>query len=288
MHISKEQTADQRADQRAETPPRQALVLMTRSEKCLRDRSIKNMLLGTDNVADIFVLKFNPDLKETGSFYEYEGVRVFEVTYKDLDDSFRPYPGKYQNRSDWRIMPGNLDLIQMYLTRKAPEYEHYWFMEDDVRFTGYLKDLVAQFSCCDDDLLATNLGAPPQGWGGGTRLYSNGGTAEEVRLRAFLPFFRVSRKFLEKLHEAYLSGVAGHHEATWPYVAESAGLKMRDFNAVDDMVWYEGSGTGQFLRTGTFRYRPSFPTSGSRSNTLYHPVKGWTYWLREKLGYKNP
>lgn len=199
-----------------------------------------------------------------------------------------PYPKKTAGPS-WRLIPGNTDLILLAYWREHPEYDFYWQVEYDVRYTGNWKNLIRSFETSKADLLATNIStyeeiphwnlwptlAPPKGveW-------------KHHALRAFLPFCRISASACRAIDHAYQEGWSGHDEANWATITNMNGLRIEDiggrgkFTPQDRLgKHYSSTPENLHLTPGSFGYRPMRLFAPPIPGRLWHPVKPrQVYW----------
>ncbi len=145
----------------------------------------------------------------------------------------------------------------------------------------------------DADLLAIHMTeyrrCPEWYWWG--RMQGELATLDRRFLRkAFFPLYRISARALDVLDRAYRAGGWVHHEIFVPTLLGRNGMRMMDLRSLAQATgrarpWYTGtiSDNGQ-MSSGSFRYRPAFLPLRlvlGRQAELYHPVKPWSWWLRE-------
>ena len=238
---------------------------------------------------------------------KFADVRLLYNTRKDkpLPDRLRALPHyltyeeellqlPFPNKTGRGFFPENVDLpiIKFYLDN--PEFEHYWLVEYDVRFTGSWAQLLQELASSPADLLCTNVfdHALSPSWHRRFPLQLPPGVAvaAEQKLRAFFPFFRISKAGLEALCAAYREGWAGHYEAAVPTALRQAGLSLEDIGGTGAFVrpgnrnrYYLSEPRIHSLSPGTFVYRPVFKSPGRRPNTLWHPVKPGHNYRGDKL-----
>lgn len=194
-----------------------------------------------------------------------------------------PYPAKCGGE-DWRIVPGNADLIALLFLALNPDCERVWTVEYDVHYEGRWGDLFEHFEASPADLLTTTIHAAPET--PGKRLSPplkapDGAAWPEARhLRAFLPIARLTRRGFQAIDAAYRAGAGGHCELAWPTILAEAGLLLEDIGGSGPFVrpenrdrFYFNTKKSYSLRPGTFVFRPGFERIVPRPNTLWHPVK---------------
>ena len=185
---------------------------------------------------------------------------------------------------------GLVDLVPMRFFRDHPDYEHYWIIENDVRFCGEWSSLFNDLATSAADLLTTTVRtqAEDPSWAHWPTLHTGSEEIPQARLlKAFIPFGRISRRLLEACDAKYRAGWCGHSEVLWPTIALAAGLSVEDIGGDGSFTPPERRGRYYFnqadawsLFPGTFVYRPCFteqdivgPT-GRFPGWLWHPVKG--------------
>ncbi|WP_209426853.1 hypothetical protein [Pararhodobacter sp. SW119] len=257
---------------------REVLVILTHYETPQIEGLIARARRQLDGRADVFVSAFVDMPEGTAPIFEKY---PFAIPFTRSDFAALGYPRKF-HEDGWKMIPGNADLIVMAFWKRYPGYTHYWVMEGDVDYTGKLDELFAAFDASVADLLCTNIRPQPRNWQHRARFYCPTGwnEAEENRVIAFLPFFRVSQRFLRTLDAFYRDGGAGHHEKTWPFAALARGLVIEDLGSRGPFTaahnrgrYYTSCHIGTLMYPGTFRYRPVMNRPGKRPDMLWHPVK---------------
>jgi len=199
---------------------------------------------------------------------------------KSISDMFFKSQPKYQP-NNWTIMPGNLDLCQLRFIKDHPNYDYYWFCEDDVRYTGDFNEFIANFKHCEDDLLCTNKRTIHPDWAH-RQSYTCPFSKSEPNICVFLPFFRLSKTGAQVLTSAFNIGWSGHHEILWPAIFEHYDLKISDFND-HGSSYYTSNLESEGIGPGTFVYEPPRAFAGFKKNKLWHPVKPFRdYFFRTK------
>lgn len=190
---------------------------------------------------------------------------------------------------------GNTDLIGLHFFRANPEYDRYWFLEYDLRFSGSWATFFSHFEGSDADLLAAAIrrGTTQPDWYYFPSLQvpegvERPGLAE--LFACFTPLSRISNRGLREIDQAYRAGWAGHCEETWPTILNRAGLTIEDFGGAGEFVrpenrnrFYTNNPLHVDLAPGSLVFRPVRFCAGFRRNTLWHPVKPPYHALREDL-----
>jgi hypothetical protein len=154
-----------------------------------------------------------------------------------------------------------------------PEYEHYWIVEYDVRYTGDWAHLLDYFRDPDHDLVTAHIrrfGDEPRWEWWESLSHPMHTIAREKRLRSFNVIYRMSHRALKFLHEAQVDGWRGHPEVSIATLLSHSGFKLLDFGGFYTSHGYR---SGRLAMSGSLRYRPSRTSAGPLANTLYHPVK---------------
>jgi hypothetical protein len=148
--------------------------------------------------------------------------------YRRADLAALPYPQKIA-RTDWDDPTGDNDLPCHAFYRERPDFDFYWIVEYDVRYTGHWGKLFAELRTSAADLLATTIQDQEDNpfWCHWDSLVDVPGTFIAL-VRSFLPFCRLSNRALEAIDRWYRAGGAGHYEMTWPSVCKAAGLTIQD------------------------------------------------------------
>jgi hypothetical protein len=169
--------------------------------------------------------------------------------------------------------------------RQYPDYEQYWTIEYDVRYTGCWAELLQDLSGSPADLLATVIQSQaehPQ-W-----LHWNDLSTNCVVLpkscynKHFAPLMRLSNAALIAVDAAYKAGWTGHYEALWPTAIAASGLLIEDIGGEGSFTpdhrrgrYYTSSPFHPYLSPGSFVFRPSMLECDIPRHppALWHPVK---------------
>lgn len=185
---------------------------------------------------------------------------------------------------------GNANLPLLYFSRQYPEYQYYWVVEYDVRFSGDWNLFFDSFRSTDADLLGTTLYEKefnPE-W-----FYWDSIEAPETEaflrfIRGFFPVVRYSQLACRLLVTAYHDGWRGHFEGLVPTFLYSRGCRIEDiggdgeFTPVERrMLFYSNCPYKWDLSPGTFVYRPDVSLQTIVPGMLYHPVKSPALWERD-------
>jgi hypothetical protein len=197
------------------------------------------------------------------------------------------YPSKGIARP-FKLIPGNSDLITLLFRKLQPQFRHYWFLEDDVEYTGDPTHLFEDLGKRKADLLATHLFPSYDEWAYARERYTPGCSPDDTWL-VFLPFYRVSRDALDTIDAYYRKGWTGHHENMWATILLHAGRTVVDIGGQGDYVaeadrnrHYYGHRHDGFEKNGSFGTLRIRLWPGQRKNVLWHPVKPFGAWLRQR------
>lgn len=182
-------------------------------------------------------------------------------------------------------LTGNTHVTLWDFQRRHRDYDFYWFIEYDVRFSGSWARFLERFRANEADLLACHVRrfAEEPAWCWWQSLSMAGEPfREQDLLRAFLPIHRLSRRAFQAIENALRRGFTGHFEGLVPTVLALEGLSIEDFGGDGSFVRSENqdafyssrsSQDGGLWGGGTMRFRPPHAVWGMRRDRLYHPVK---------------
>lgn len=163
------------------------------------------------------------------------------------------------------LIPGSchFPILKFYLSHSS--YDYYWFIEDDVCFTGDWRILLNAFSTDDTDLISCYVKSyqdDPK-WVWWESLYSSDAqVSREEYTSSFNPICRLSGNMLEGIHKALLSGWRGHSEAVMATVARHFHFSIKDMD----------KSMNKFYNEQTHSYIP-LHIQDIKADTIYHPVK---------------
>lgn len=182
-----------------------------------------------------------------------------------------------------QLRPNHIDAMRFFQT--YPDYDAYWFIEYDVRYTGDWAALLRELSSSPADLLATVVqrrAEHPQWahWPG----FSVGGSSlpESAYVKIFAPLMRLSAAALRAVDGAYHAGWTGHYEALWPSAIAAAGLGIEEIGGEGTFTpaarrgrYYTNARRDPYLSPGSFVFRPSLSEDEIPATPalLWHPVK---------------
>lgn len=250
-------------------------------------RTLRKLVRDLAGFADIYVTGFNPKKTEHPEFVD--GIRYIEY---DREALLRlPYPKK-ADPDNWKLMPGNTDLLLLSFWREHPDYDYYWVIEYDVRYTGNWLKLLEQFHDCRADLLATHIARfdeVPKWEHWETLKVPDEVIWRDHAIKIFTPICRMSKKTCEAVDAAARAGWGGHSESLWATVAAYHGLRIEDIGGFGSFTPEERRGkhytkTSSLFpwRPGSFVYRPIRSFAPPVPNRLWHPIKAQPFLVRHK------
>jgi hypothetical protein len=185
------------------------------------------------------------------------------------------------------LIPGSnhFPLLDFYL--KNPLYDHYWYIEDDVRFSGSWSYFFNFFSkqVIQPDFISSHMRTyieePVWPWWN-SLTHTHYCIPPHLCIRSFNPIYRISNAALHYIHYALIEKWQGHHEVLLPTLLHLEGYTIADFGGKGQFVmpgqedhFYISSecGIDGYLYSGSMRYRPAIQSYETNINKLYHPVK---------------
>lgn len=253
-------------------------------ENILRVRDAVAEMVGVD----LFIAGYRLD-KTTDT--HFEGVPFIQMDQQDMVSLNYPAKG-YGQKSDqrqFRLIPGNCDMVPLYFMRHYPDYDQMIVMEDDVVYSGRYHDLFQAVVALNGDLLCAHVSDYFKDWTHASQFNKGHYGQTEPEKLVFLPFHKISYSLLRALDHAYLQGLSGHHEMTIPYVAAQEGMAVVDIGGTGPYVtpefknrFYIGRLGPDQMKRGSFRATPAMLRAGAHADCLYHPVKPWPLWLKSQ------
>ena len=272
-----------------------AILLLTHVNNKIIDDEFSKLARECANNFDVFLLSDNTSglfSKHAASEnrFLFDANRLLDMGYPGksaIDNLQRSEQGDHHHKR-FNFDPGNVELPVLLFFREHPEYDRYWTIEYDVRFTGTWDTFFSSFETNDADLLGTTLTRYEQipDWFHWPSLDLRGKPIDKDQyLRGFFPIYRLSRRALEQLDRDYRDGVNGHFECLVPTLLNHAGLTVEDIGGDGEFVlsgnrnrFYRNTPACSSLAPGTFVFRPAMVRPGNEPNTLWHPVKSIPPW----------
>jgi hypothetical protein len=114
------------------------------------------------------------------------------------------------------------------------ESKHLWIVDEKVFFEAERGDILAKFSRCSADLLATEVRRREEepDWHWWRSLVAPEETETDSGVAAMLPFARFSQAAAQAVHEGLRAGWTGHPEAVVPTLVNRAGLTIEDIGGI--------------------------------------------------------
>lgn len=172
------------------------------------------------------------------------------------------------------LIPGSNHFSLLHFFLQNSPYEYYWYIENDVRFTGNWKTI---FNACQDirvDMISAHMelykSNPAWRWWEPLTHPTKHIPLTE-RVSSFNPIYRLSYSALTFIHQALLDKWSGHHEVLLPTLLYNNNFTLMDFGA--NGVFAPPGFQNRFYSWKTHRWRPSFKKVGDQMNKIYHPVK---------------
>jgi len=207
----------------------------------------------------------------------YEHCRVM-----DPEELFRELP--YPRMEGLGILHhSHFPVLDFYLSH--PDYEYYWFIEFDVRYTGSWGSFLRSFEPYTQDLITSHVRRFRQepAWPWWDSLRHPAKTIERDKyLRSYNVIFRISNRALAFIDREQRDGWEGFNEVSLPTLLHHGGYRVMDFGGDGDFAPAElrnRTYTSHGLKNGllcpfcTLSWRPSRDAPGRRAGRLYHSVK---------------
>ena len=182
------------------------------------------------------------------------------------------------------LVPGNNHFPLLKFYQEYPDYDYYWCIEDDVRFSGDWGYLFSNFNNISADFISSHIQRAPlvPNWPMWDTLANPYKVIPfEDRIRSFNPIYRISKEALEFVIKALQSKWCGHHEVLFPTLIYHADMEIMDFGGRGEFVplgfeskfYTEDNDDPYLVLEGTMRWRPEFINVGDLENKIYHPIK---------------
>ena len=192
------------------------------------------------------------------------------------------------------LYPGCVGFPVLQFFRDNPDFDYYWLIEYDVRFSGDWRFFFDSFKDTNQDFLTCHIRdhTDEPDWPLWWLHHPRKSIPLSERLRCFNPIYRLSNASLSFLHQSLSDGWCGHFEVLYPTLLHHNGFTITDIGGkgrfispgMEENFYSESeSNNGGALDCGTMRYRPSFWRVGQEKNKLYHPVKSLPFVVRERI-----
>ena len=212
-------------------------------------------------------------------------VRVASYVREDL--RVLPYPARL-GVTNWETLRNSPDLAIMRFWQDHPDYDYYWFVEYDVRFTGSWSNIFDDLLRTEADLLGAYIcshASFPE-WFHWAKFSTPGALVEdEDKVRGFFPFCRLSSRLIGLIDRHCRQGWTGHPECLWPTVARLHSCTIEEIGGHGAYVpesrkgkyYHCSEGSAVFLSTfmswPNYSHSSRFSSTAQPPDTLWHPVK---------------
>jgi hypothetical protein len=234
------------------------------------------------------------DSKTPGAEYL---ARRFERCHVIVESElFRCFPYPWL---DGKTLFDNIHFFILHFYLCHPEYDYYWIIEFDVRYTGEWGSLLNSFGAFDHDLITSHIRRiteePDMFWW--TSFQHPSKTIERANyVRSFNVIYRISNRALSFIHHAQQDGWKGHQEVLIPTLLDTSGYTLLDFGGNGEFAlphlrnrFYTSGSTRDGVENPfcTMRWRPSRRRAGIHRNKIYHPVKPKSMLepFKERIGF---
>ena len=182
---------------------------------------------------------------------------------------------------DFKYAISHMSLFNFFVQNR--DYDYYWYIEYDVRFSGDWVNLFNHFDK-ETDFISSHLDSYEEepDWPFWYLDHPDKSIPVIERIKSFSPILRISNQAMSFMHECLSDGWFGHTEVLFATLLYNNGFTIEDFG-----------GTGRFCEKeninrfytigkhnhvgrvwpGTLRFRPPHYIYGLRKNKIYHPVK---------------
>jgi GT2 family glycosyltransferase len=265
---------------------RQAFLFVSHLSSGMIVKEFKNICRSTKHLGDAFFL-----YDATNKVIPDEINKLSPFLYSRECLSSLGYPTTGGN-----IIPGHahFPIFQFYLN--MPDYDYYWVIEYDVRFSGEWQLFFDCFQTVKSDFLTCHIRsyAEDPHWPWWKLNHPRKSIPLHKRICSFNPIYRMSKDALFFLDKEFKDGWCGHHEVALPTLLHHNGFSIREISGKGKFTipgmenkFYSDVGYNRIgkLSKRTLRYRPAFLLYGKERNKLYHPVKPLTETLNENISF---
>lgn len=231
------------------------LFLSNKHDKCTikQFNRLYNQLKLNKDVDLVFL--YNTDKSEINlvtnkyNYYIFSNNDLLELDYKSIESN--------------KILPidTHFPLLKYFLDNS--NYDYYWIIGDDVRYTDDFNNLILKCDKCNSDLLTSYIrdynDEPTWYW-----WFRDNNLNMPIHdlLASFNPLYRISNKGLNLIHNKLSQQIYGHHELILPTLISNNNLILKDFNEVIPNI-YNGN-TYSYKKLDSIEYH---------KDMLYHPIK---------------
>lgn len=171
--------------------------------------------------------------------------------------------------------------------REHPNYDYYWYIEDDVYclmgWDNFFKIFLTENIDCD--FLTSHIrdhNQEPDWCWWKSLTFKSSIISDDVKIRSFNPLFRISRNALCFIDQCLSIGWQGHFEVLLPTLLKINGFSIAEFGGVGKYVlpgcenrFYTSTDICRngSIGNGSMRFRPVISKAEMRLPLIYHPVK---------------
>jgi hypothetical protein len=224
----------------------------------------RQISLATSGMGETWILYHQ---KDGNSLPLHENLPVFSFTDAILTEL------KYIPIAD-TLIPGSNHFSLLSYFHMHPRFRYYWYIENDIIFTGSWDKFFNTFLEYKTDLISSHIELycekPLWPWWN-TLQHPSRKIPPEERISSFNPVYRLSANALRFIHDALSDAWSGHHEVLLPTLLYQNQFTLMDFGGTGNFV--PPGFRNRFYTWQTHRWRPVFQSAGSLSNKIYHPVK---------------
>lgn len=214
--------------------------------------------------ADVYLAYHQQGEELSGALQNVENLFVF--TSDILNDL------GYTPIDQGKLVPGSNHFPLLKFFKENLDYDYYWLVEDDVRFSGEWRTFFDSFAFNSSDFLSSFIETKAENpnWYWWPWLKTGAETiCEEKLLKSFNPIYRLSYQALVCADECLKSGWMGHHEILLPTLLYNKGFCIEDIGG--DGSFVKPGSKNSFYDVASMGIKPVLPDS--RKNYLFHPVK---------------
>jgi hypothetical protein len=187
---------------------------------------------------------------------------------------------------------GHLPFLLFEFVNRHPEYQTYWVLEYDMRFTGSWADFFERMAEVPADYYTTHIYRHEQqpDWNWWSSLsHPVKRIAQQDLLRSLNTIYGLSNRAVDCLKAFYADGWSGHYEVLFSSMLSRAGLSVVDIGgkgAFTPAIWRGKHYTAApprrkgIHRNTTLRVLPARLFLGLKKNHLYHPIKPFPLFWR--------
>ncbi len=222
------------------------------------------------------ILRATKGIGETCVLFHFRGNKLPSKLEKSKRYSFTDESLSHLKYSMFRksITDGNCHFALLQFFLDNPEYDFYWLIEYDVRFSGDWRQFFNYFDRSKADLLSCYIRnyADTPNWPWWGLKHPTKEIPLQERYASFEPIYRLSNRSLKLLDLLLRDGWRGHQEVVIPTLLYHYGFRLRDFGGEGKFVKPRDENRF-YLYNSTLRWRPLIKRVGKNDHKLYHPVK---------------